>query len=561
MTSFPVDPVRPGVRRWAPAVVAVLAAVSLTAGCASSTSSGAPVPGSATTVATNPPGTIDEGKAVDGGKLVIGVPAESGGYNPAMNQWTDSGNLVGSSVLEPLAAVGEDSLAKPWLAESWTPNETNTVWTLKLRKGVTFHNGEKFDATAVKLNFEFFLKAPLTSLGLGLLDSVTVVDDLTAKINLKKPWGAFPNSILDGPFYMMAPEMLLAPDQGQAHPIGTGPFVFDSWQPDSAFKVVKNPNYWQKGLPHLDSLEFRMISDDSSRINALNSGDVNAILTKRAADAVSAEGKGDTVTKDWNSENVFAMANTSASIDGVDNPMANLHARKALAYATDRKSVAETEGEGLGVPTSPWGPDSPWGMPDKDNGYIDFDLDKAKAEVEAYKKDTGKPSLAFTLTGTIGVDDGQLMQMLQSQWAAAGADVTLLQLEESPFIANTVTSKYQVAISRNYAFPDPDTNYAFWSSTTAKGSGKLSINMTQFTNEKLDAALELGRESTDVGKRTEAYHEVTRQINGAFTHFWLYRTPYSLISAPAVKGWNTPRSIGFSSYGPRTWLGELWLSR
>lgn len=540
-------------------LISVVAVLALLAGC----SSNPPQNASAGTTANSrgPSATVNEGTPVTGGGIVIGVPAESSGYNPAANQWTDSGNLVGSSVLEPLLAFGADKQAKPWLAESWTPNATNTSWTITLRPNVVFHSGEKFDAAAVKTNFDYFMKSPLTSLALtGMLDSVNVVDGLTVRFDMKKPWGAFPNSMLDGPLYMMAPSMLAAEDQGQTRPVGTGPFRFESWQRDSSFKVVKNPNYWQQGLPRLDAIEFRMIPDDSARLSALNSGDVDVILSKRASDAVAAEGKS-TVVKDWNSENVFAQANTSPTIDGVGNPLANIRARKALAYATDREAVAASIGDGIDIPTSPWGPESPWGMPDSKNNYVDFDLPKAKAEVEAYKQETGQPSLDLTLIGFASTDDLKLMQVLQSQWNAAGANVSLQQFEESAFITKTITSNYQIAISRNYAFPDPDTAYSFWSSTTARGSGNLSINMTQFTTAQLDQALEKGRESTDLQTRKDAYNEVTRQLNGAFTHVWLYRTPYSLIAQPQVKGWNTPRTIGFSSYGPRTWLAELWLSR
>src|SRR5262249_42979487 len=143
----------------------------------------------------------------------------------------------------------------------------------------------------------------------------------------------------------------------------------------------------------------------------------------------------------------------------------------------------------------------------------------------------------------------------------AGINVTINQLEETAFITNTITSKYQAAISRNYAFPDPDTAFSFWSSTNAKGSGNLSINMTQYSTPQLDADLQKGRESTDLKTRQDAYHDVAKQLNTGVTHIWLYRTPYSLISAQDVEGWNTARSIGFSAYGPRTWLGELWVSK
>jgi peptide/nickel transport system substrate-binding protein len=552
-------------RRRAAISLGGLALLAILAACSSTTTTATPgspgSPGSADTSGTiaNPTGssgTIDEGQPVDGGKIVIAVPADSAGYNPASNQWTDSGNLIGSSVLEPLAVVGADKNAQPWLALSWTPNSTNTSWTIKLRPGVTFSSKEKFNADAVKQNFDFFLKAPLTSLGLTLLDSVTVVDDLTVRLDMKSPWGAFPNSILDGPFYMMAPSMLAMPDQGQSHPIGTGPFVFDSWTHDSDFKVNRNPDYWQKGLPHLDAIDFRIIPDDSSRLNSLKSGDIDAMLSQQASAAQQADGF--TVVKDWNSEAVFAQTNTAPSIDGVDNPFANIHARQALAYATDRETIASSIDPTIEVPTSPWPPESPWGMAEKDNGYVDFDLDKAKAEVAAYEKDTGKPNLTFTLIAPTGVDNGKLMQTLQAQWQAAGAVVNLQQMEESPFISQTITSKYQIAISRNYAFADPDTNYAFWSSTTAKGVGKLSINMTQYTTPTLDQSLEKGRQSTDVNVRKDAYHDVTRELNAGKTNIWIYRTPYSFISTNNVKGWNTARVVGFASYGPRAWLGELW---
>ena len=115
-----------------------------------------------------------------------------------------------------------------------------------------------------------------------------------------------------------------------AHPIGTGPFTFDSWQPGTSFKVKKNPNYWQAGLPHLDAIEFRVIPDETSRAAALTSGDVNMILTTRASDAVDLAST-HTVVKDWHTENSFVMTNTSPQLKGKDNPLANPHARKALA--------------------------------------------------------------------------------------------------------------------------------------------------------------------------------------------------------------------------------------
>ena len=114
------------------------------------------------TTSTAPGGdttAVDEGTPVDGGSLVVGVAAETNGWNPSNDQWAAEGSLVGSSVLEPLATVGEDKSAKPWLADSWYANETFTSWVIKLHPGIKFHNGEAFDAQAVVDNMEAYKRA------------------------------------------------------------------------------------------------------------------------------------------------------------------------------------------------------------------------------------------------------------------------------------------------------------------------------------------------------------------------------------------------------------------
>ena len=128
--------------RTRPVLLALLVAVALVvAACGSSTSSGSS--------SGNDGSAQDEATPVDGGSLVIGIPTETGGWNPATNQIADAGSLVISSILEPLAEIGPDSAAQPWLADSWSPNADFTSWTLRLHPSITFHDGTPFDAQAV----------------------------------------------------------------------------------------------------------------------------------------------------------------------------------------------------------------------------------------------------------------------------------------------------------------------------------------------------------------------------------------------------------------------------
>jgi ABC-type transport system substrate-binding protein len=122
-------------------------------------------------------------------------------------------------------------------------------------------------------------------------------------------------------------------------------------------------------------------------------------------------------------------------------------------------------------------------MPDDQNGYVNFDLDQAKAEVEAYKKSTGAPSLSFTLSGLPGIDDIKVLQLLQSQWKDAGIEVNIETLEQTAYITKIATGDYQAAFFRNWASPTR-TALQLLVVDDGEGAGTLSINFTQYTTRR-----------------------------------------------------------------------------
>ena len=533
----------------------VLALALVAAACGSSSKSGSNTP---TTDAV----AADGGTPVDGGSLVIGISAETNGWNPALAQWADTGSLVGSSVLEPLATTGEDSSAKPWLADSWIANEAFTQWRLNLHPGIKFQDGTPFDAAAVKKNIDYYKTGTLSGIALSpILGDVTVIDPLTVMVGLKQPWASFPSSFLDaGSAFMMAPSMIDSPDHGAGHPIGTGPYVFNSWTPDSSFKATKNPTYWQAGLPHLDSIEFKVIPDVTTRTNALKTGDVNMIYTTSAASANDMSSNFQ-VVKDWTTEQAFVMTNTSPVVNGKPNPLSNIHARQALAYATDPAAVASSIGAGVEVPTSMWSPPSVWSMPKDQNGALSTNLDKAKQEVDAYKADTGATSLDITLSGLPTIDDTKVLQLLDGQWKPLGINVSIDSLEQTAYITKIALGNYQAAFFRNYGYADPDSNYYFFSSSTAKGAGSISINFAEYTTPQMDQDLGTGRTSGYPNIRKQAYDDLVKQVNASATNIWLYSTPYSFVADPQVHGLAQAQKIPFGNYMPKTWLGQLWRAK
>jgi peptide/nickel transport system substrate-binding protein len=225
---------RPRTRSFVVTLAIVAAMAVLVAACGDSSDSGS----TDATVGNVP---VSEGEPTTGGQLVMAVTAETNGWNPALAQWADAGNFVGSSFLEPLFVTNPDGEIVPWLAESVTPDsEQYDVWTVKLRPGIFFHDGVELKAANVKAGLELAIFEGLSGIALGdYFDRVDVVDDYTAKVHLTIKWATFPYVIAGPNGYQMALSMLETEDKGATKPVGTGPYEFESWNPDESVKVRK----------------------------------------------------------------------------------------------------------------------------------------------------------------------------------------------------------------------------------------------------------------------------------------------------------------------------------
>jgi ABC-type transport system substrate-binding protein len=537
-------------------VLATSIAVALLAvvGCTASSSATSDAPTTSAGIVT------DQGPPRDGGVLKIGVRDETAGWNPRVSQWGNDGAIVGSSVLETLVMLDANAQPQPWLAESVTPNQTYDAWTIRVRPNIKFHDGEALDANAMKLNLDDILKSPVTNLAYGtMLKGFTVVDDRTVLAQLNQPWAAFPSFLAQSGSSMLAPAMMSAPDQGQSHPIGTGPFVFDSWQRDDTFKATKNPSYWRPGEPHLDAIQFKVLTDQTTQSNALKSGDVDVVFTSSAETSQNLD-PGYQVIREWTSQPNMLITSTSPQIGGQPNPAANGHLRQAMALATDRQAVAAAAGDGVGSPTSPFSADGPWGQPDDKNGYPTFDLDAAKREVAAYQSDTGGSAPQVTVKYASEDRLTAVLQVVQQEWKQAGIDLRLQSMEATALISDAIAGNFQLAALPIYTASDPDSYYLFWSSTTAKGPGQLSLNFAQYKSPTIDDLLDQARKNPDVAARKANYNEIVRQINAQALNIWLYWTPFTMIAKPTVRGLDVIKQDPFSDYDPKTWYGRLWLA-
>jgi len=556
-------------RRTALAGAALVATVGLLGSACSKSSTS----DSASTATTTP----NEGTPTPGGKLVMAVTAETNGWNPGLAQWADAGNFVGGSVLEPLVTFDNQGNYVPWLAESVEPTTPNdfTTWTIKVRPGITFHDGKPLDAEAVKISLDVYRGTHYTDAttlsSIVLKDAykdVQVKDPMTVQVTLARPWSAFPANLAGPSGYIMAPSMVDSADKGVSKPVGTGPFVFDTWVPDSRFRAKKNPTYWKKDAagnpqPYLDEVEFKPLADNKQRLAALETGDVDMILTTQASDASEAKSKYNVVT-DYNGEKTMVMLNTAEDPAKSKNPFKNVHARRALAYATNRQAIQQLVGGGEDVAFSsaPQLSTSKWAMDESKTGYYPYDPAKAKQEIETYKQETGYNDFTFKFSGLANIEDQQVMQALQQQWSEVGIKADIEVVEQQAYIGQVTLGGFQAAYFRNFAYIDPDSNYVFLHSSTAKGLGKLSINFYQYSNADNDKALDTGASSGDFATRKAAYEQSTRNINEAALNIWLFNTPYALIAQPNVKGLGPAQQNGFGNFLPKPWFWPgVWKQR
>lgn len=486
----------------------------------------------------------DEGTPVDGGSVTFGVEAESAGWQPCVDSHSESGTTVMRAIYDPLTARAADGKVVPYLAESLTPNAELTEWTLKLRSGVKFHDGTALDSAALKANFDA-AKLP-ASRCLGQLEPVTsmeIVDPLTVKYVLKSPYGPFADLLTLAPGYVFSPTnaQKLGADVS-AHPVGTGPFVFDSWERDSKLTVKKNPNYWQKGLPHLDQVVFKPIPDEDARLASLSSGEVDMMFTLRQQYVQQARDLGDAVKR-----YEFLGNNSGSSIFNVKKPpVDDKRVRRAFALAQDQEKLIEVlGGKGISPVVSQFfSKDSPWYSKKVADAYPKFKPDEAKTLLDSYKNDPArsdgkKPGDPVSITFNCPPDQtliayAQAVQQMETQ---VGFQVELKQVEQATHIQNAVgktpftDADYMINCWRLGGQGDPD---AVIFNQYAPPTGNAA-NVTNYDNPEVQALLKTARESADFKTRFDAYEKVGLIFAEEVPQTWTGSTAASTVAKPTVK--------------------------
>jgi peptide/nickel transport system substrate-binding protein len=434
--------------------------------------------------------------AQTGGKLKRGGTLQfalgSGGSADALNPLqpglpTDYARIP--QIFEPLAIWDAQLGPVPLLAESIEPNADGSVWTVRLRKGITFHNGKPLTADDVIYTFQQIMNPKDPGYGALAMQMVDVknlkkVDTYTVQFPCHGPFSMFLKTL---PVY----EYFIVPVGWKAgQTIGTGPFVLDSFVAGQASTMSRNKNYWQNGLPYVDKVVMTDYTEESARVNALISGQVNCIDQLSAPSIAQLRSSG----MQLNISEGGGFCPFTMRIDLA--PFSNPDVREALKLCVDRPAIRTAVYGGYGAIGNDvfayWDADYDRALPQRTQ-----DISKAKFLL----KKAGHESLTLSLV-VAAQAQGWLSEaeLFQQQAAQAGVKINLNQITTSSF--NNGYTKWPFANSFWYSNP-----YLNEVALATLGSAS-PFNETHFNDSHYQSLYNQAIATLDESKQQELIHEM-----------------------------------------------------
>lgn len=516
-------------------LMAVTMVCGMLAGCGSNGSEKAPETAKAQTEA----GAAESGEAREGGGTIVYGSNDYTRINPAMDEHGEINVLI----FDGLTDHDGNNEVVPRLAKSWDYDEENSTYTFHLEEGVKWHDGEPFTAEDVKFTIEAIMDPANESENAPNyedVESITVIDDHTIEFKLSAPNVAF----LDYMTMPILPKHLLEGENMQESdffraPVGTGPFKLAKWDEGQQIVLEKNEDYFA-GPAKIDSIIFKIVSDDNTKALQLKSGELNlAQVTPK--DAVTFEGD--------DAYNVYTMS--TSDYRGILYNFRNEYWQEnadlipAINYCIDRQAIIDAVLLGHGQIA--YGPLQKNKYNCEDVEKYDFNLDKAaeafttagcEKDDEGYWTRDGK-RIGFTIDATpsdqVRID---MAQIAAQQLKEAGLDVKA----EVPAEGIDWGGQECCIIGWGSPFDADDHTYKVFG--TDKGA-----NYNGYSNEKVDAYLKAARETTDENERMAQYALFQKELakTPAFTFFCYIDAMY--VGAKNISGIDQNMVLGHHGVG------------
>jgi glutathione transport system substrate-binding protein len=433
----------------------------------------------------------------------------------------DLGEGLGRVFYEGLFRIDEHARVLPELVKTWSVSPDGLTYTFHLQTGVTFHDGTPFNAEAVKVNFDRVLDPGNHLQKYGLyhtvshIASVKVLDGNTVQMTLGAPSGTIINNLAHPSSGMISPAALAKYGKDIAsHPVGTGPYVFDSWTHGDRIVAKANSHYWQPGLPGLDQIIFRDVPDATQGLAMLKTGEAQFISPVDPVNVKSLQGQSGirVVATPSIYETYVAMNERAAPLN---NPRVRLALNDAvnkqalisalyLGYARQMTSVIGSQLEGY-----------------VDVGTYGFDVAKAKALLA----EAGYPQgFSINLWAPNDTFSEKEAVFLQQQLAQVGVKVNVQTMESGTFSSSVFqgpdTNKGQLVLF-GFAPSNVSSAWALRSNLTTQAWAPSMFNVSFYSNPQVDKWLDDAERTTAVARRNSDYRQIQQTVYRDAPWIWL----------------------------------------
>lgn len=494
-------------------------------------------------------GTATEGDK-SGGTLVYGRGADSVSLDP-INVTDGESIRVTHNIYETLLEYDHNLELQPKLATDYNSSEDGLTWTFQLREGVKFHDGTDFNADAVVFNFERwmdpenpyhegdfpyypFLYGGFKGDANHLIESVTATGEHELEIVLKRKTAPFLSYLAISMFGIASPAAIEQYGAGIGeNPVGTGPFKFDEWNRNNTITLSKNEEYWMDGKPYLDQVIYQVIPENSARLNALQTGEIDIVDGMNASDTTIVEDTEGIELLKRPSFNIGYMA-FNMEKEPFDDPLV----RQAINMAIDKEEIVEAFYNGLADPATSPLPPSLWSHDESLEKY-DYNVEEAKKLLAEAGYEDGFTTELHTMSNPRPYlpEPMKIAEAIQSDLAEIGITADIVSSEWATYLEDTKNGKHSMAMyGWTGVMADPDNFlYPNLSKTNAEVPAQ---NIAFYKSDEFTSLITEARETIDQDKRTELYQQAQQLFQEDSPWVMLAYTTPPLAQSDYVEDYN-----------------------
>jgi peptide/nickel transport system substrate-binding protein len=469
-------------------------------------------------------GAQPTGAQPTGGELVVGKEQEAPGLDPAKNP-AAAAILVFDLMYSRLVRLDDQMRPTPDLAERWEQTDPKT-FVFHLRRGVKFHSGRELTSADVKYTYERILNPETASIArsfFDVIDKIDAPDPATVVFTLKQPFAPFlVNTAIT--WAGIVDRDVVQANNGDLNKVdaGSGPFKLEEWTPQTRTVLVKNPDYYVPGQPAIDKLTFLIMPEESARIAALRTGNVQFTeLTSAGFDTLKND-------RSVAAINAPTLSYTYLGMNVAKPPLDKPQVRQAISYAVDRNEIVQTVFRGYARLTGP--------IP---TAMADWALDPAK--FPAYKPDLDK---AKQLMAEAGLPNGfkttimamatldyqvEAAQVIQSQLQRINIQSDVQPLEVGVYVDTWKKKGMELMVGGNGAGTNPDRAICFFFCTDG------SANVWNFSDPQVDQLALQASQSSDPAMAKQLYDQAQLRIVDGAPNLFLANQDQFLAYSPKVK--------------------------